>query len=340
MAAAWWLSLALVDGTRGLTRGLVWNVDYAAIAPEAGRDPLGVIRTYVADLPQRPIQVRGHPPGFVMIAGLLDRVGMQGPGWATAVVLAVALSAVPALAIGLRSVADERAGRAVLPFLALSPAALWLATSVDALYVGVTAWSVTLVVLAIGAQGRRQDLLAVFAGLLGGFSLLLSYGLVLIGFVPLFVAWSRRGWRPVFIAGGVALVVVLAMVPLGFWWLDGLMATKREYDTLDLERPYNYFLVNNIGALALALGPAVAAGLALLRDRRVWLLVGGGLAAVIVANVSGLSEGEVERIWLPFSVWIGLAALAVNTGRIATRAWLAAQAATAIGVVAWIETYW
>jgi hypothetical protein len=35
-----------------------------------------------------------------------------------------------------------------------------------------------------------------------------------------------------------------------------------------------------------------------------------------------------------------VAALAASTGTIAARAWLTSQAITAIGLVAWIETYW
>jgi hypothetical protein len=45
------------------------------------------------------------------------------------------------------------------------------------------------------------------------------------------------------------------------------------------------------------------------------LLAGTALACAAVANLSGLSKAEVERIWLPFTVWItvlaaGLPALA------------------------------
>jgi hypothetical protein len=38
-----------------------------------------------------------------------------------------------------------------------------------------------------------------------------------------------------------------------------------------------------------------------LRDRQLWLLVGAALTAVLLADVSGLSKAEVERIWLPFA---------------------------------------
>jgi hypothetical protein len=53
-------------------------------------------------------------------------------------------------------------------------------------------------------------------------------------------------------------------------------------------------------------------------------------AIVLLADLSGLSKAEVERIWLPFAVW-----LLVATARLPAadrRWWLAGQAATAIAV--------
>ena len=48
---------------------------------------------------------------------------------------------------------------------------------------------------------------------------------------------------------------------------------------------------------------------------RLWLLVGGGLLAALAADVSGLSSGEVERIWLPFTIWVLPAGAALWTSR-------------------------
>jgi hypothetical protein len=41
------------------------------------------------------------------------------------------------------------------------------------------------------------------------------------------------------------------------------------------------------------------------------LLAGAAVAAVVVADLSGLSKGEVERIWLPFAPWVTTAAAAL-----------------------------
>ncbi|MGZ8752163.1 MAG: hypothetical protein ACXW1S_04205 [Acidimicrobiia bacterium] len=84
-------------------------------------------------------------------------------------------------------------------------------------------------------------------------------------------------------------------------------------------RPYSYFVVGNLGAFALATGPAVAVALAWLRDRRVWLLVGGGLLVVALADLSGMSKAEVERIWVPFVPWVVLATAAFGIARARVR---------------------
>jgi hypothetical protein len=54
--------------------------------------------------------------------------------------------------------------------------------------------------------------------------------------------------------------------------------------------------------------------------------------------ISGMSKGEVERIWLPFTVWLLPAGAALSAGR-ASR-WLGLQAAIAIVVAATVRTSW
>jgi hypothetical protein len=173
-----------------------------------------------------------------------------------------------------------------------------------------------------------------------GLGLFLSYGLVLLGVIPLAVGIARRRIRPLVLGGLAVAAVALAFAGLGFWWLDGLRATHREYyQGIAARRPYGYFLFANLAAFAVAVGPAAVGGLAVLRDRGLWLLVSGALLAVAIADVSGLSKGEVERIWLPFAVWVGLAAALIAVSR-RPRAWLAAQAATALTVQVGVATIW
>lgn len=336
----WWVALAQLDGWAGFTRGLEWGREWAPGVEAAAADPFGVLRHYVEQLPTQSVQVRGHPPGFLLLAGFAQRLGLGGEAATAVLVLLAGLTVPIAVLATVRRVVDEDAARRVAPFLVLLPAALWFATSLDTLYVAVTAWFVWALIAAMTTSGRRADLLAVGAGLLAAGAVLLSYGMVLIGFVPLFAAIHFRRWRPLVVAAAVALAAVIALVPLGYWWPAGLEATRHEYDTLDVQRPYHYFVVGNLAAWGLALGPAVVAGLVLLRDRRAWVLAGGGLAAALAANLSGLSEGEVERIWLPFTVWVVVATAGLDLGRRARRGALALQAATALVVTAVIATYW
>lgn len=60
------------------------------------------------------------------------------------------------------------------------------------------------------------------------------------------------------------------------------------------------------------------------------------LLALLVADVSGMSKAETERIWLPFAMWL-LPSCAFLTG---ARGWLAAQAALALLVNHLLLTGW
>jgi hypothetical protein len=69
---------------------------------------------------------------------------------------------------------------------------------------------------------------------------------------------------------------------------------------------------------------------------------------VAVANLSGLSKAEVERIWLPFAPWVVLAAAWLPTRAAAGRpSWLApasvllaAQVVVAVAVESLVLTPW
>ena len=76
----------------------------------------------------------------------------------------------------------------------------------------------------------------------------------------------------------------------------------------------------NAACLAIVLGPALAVALARVRDRKLWLLVGGTMVVVGAAMISGMSKGEVERIWLPFAIWLlpAGAVLAASRVRVTT----------------------
>jgi hypothetical protein len=97
----------------------------------------------------------------------------------------------------------------------------------------------------------------------------------------------------------------------------------------------------NLGALAASAGPAafVATRRAFLDRRRpAALLCLAAVAAIAVADLSGLSKAEVERIWLPFAIW--LSAAAAGLPRPARPWWLALQALTALAVNHLFHTVW
>jgi hypothetical protein len=330
-SALWAVALATTTGAHGVTAPLASRFDYWAAMPAVRQLGLGrFVSTYVERLPGYPVHVEGHPPGLLVLYGVLDRVGLRGPGWAAAAVVAIGASAVPAVLLATRALAGEAAARRATPFLVLAPLALFVATTGDAVFMALAAWSIAL--LALAAE-RDRVTLAVAAGATAAMTLYFTYGLVpllaTVGGAVLW-RWRRRAARltAAALAGGVA--VAAAWTVAGFWWLDGLHAAHHFYGLrAGNDRPYGYFLVADVVVFALMLGPAGIAGLAGLERRsRVLPLVLAALVAVAVADLSGLSKAEVERIWLPFLPWVLLATAALP--RAGARRWLAAQAALAV----------
>jgi hypothetical protein len=72
------------------------------------------------------------------------------------------------------------------------------------------------------------------------------------------------------------------------------------------------------------------------RGRAVAVLPLAAFAAVLAADLSGLSKAEVERIWLPFAVWLPAGAALLPH----PRRWLAVQAATALLINHLLLTGW
>jgi hypothetical protein len=60
--------------------------------------------------------------------------------------------------------------------------------------------------------------------------------------------------------------------------------------------------------------------------------------AIVAADLSGLTKAEVERIWLPFGVWLMAGAALIPAGD--RRGWLAAQAGIALLVNHLLLTTW
>ena len=321
VALGWGCALALVRGPSGLTRGLEGRFEYPAVVAQVDRIGAGpFVDTFTdpAVLRRYPVHVQGHPPGAALLFVGLDRVGLGGPAGAALFLALAGSTTAPAVLLAVRDVAGERRARQAMPFLVLAPAAIWTVSSADALYAAVGAWAVTLLVLASGRGPARSGSagLAVAGGLLFGLGVQLSYGLGPLALVPLTVLVARRRWRVLAGAAAGAAAVMAAAAVAGFWWPDGLAATHARYVAgVASDRPFAYFaLLGNPAAVAVALGPAVAVALARVRDGRLWLLAGGALAALVAADLTGLSKAEVERIWLPFVPWLLVLAAGLADG--------------------------
>ena len=338
----WTLSLTLIDGWReGVATQLTSDAEYLSALPVAADIPT-MIRTYAARIVDfQPdswnTQAAGHPPGALLVFAVLDRVGLGGG--VPAALLCIAAGCVAAVAVpsALRSLGDEDAARASVPFVVLFPGAVWVGVSADGLFLGVTAAAVALL-----AAGVRRPWLAAMSGILFGFACFLSYGLILMAPLAFAVAISARRFRPLVWAAMGAAGVAAGFAVAGFWWYDGYTAIRiRYYQGIASQRPYWYWVWANFGALAANAGPAgfVAARRALVsRSGPAALLCFGAIAAIVVADLSGLSKAEVERIWLPFAVW--LAAAARFLPRASRPFWLAIQAVTAVTVNHLFHTVW
>jgi hypothetical protein len=339
-ALGWACALALAEGAAAIAEPLDGPSDYLATVPLVD-SPGQFLATFTERIGEYSTHARSHPPGMVLVLWSLNAVGLGGAWPAASLILLVASSAPVAVLLATRALAGESFARAAAPFLALLPGAVWIATTADALFMGVSAWAAALGVLAACASGRRQLALAVGAGLLFGACAMLSYGLALVGLIPAAVAASARLARTQLIAALVSAAVILSMLAFGFWWVDGFLTIREQYlASIARERPYGFFLVSNLAAFAVAAGPAITIGLAHVRDRRLGLLVGAAVLALLLADLSGMSKAEVERIWLPFLPWIALAAAALPAALGFQRWMLAAQAALAISIQSGVAMIW
>jgi len=369
-SVAWTAGLALIDGFQaGIVDRLTTVTEYLV---EVRRFPgLQPFLTTFTDriVGMRPDTLVTHASGHPPLATLLYvwTAELFGPGGKPAglVTLLIGASAPVAVALTVGALggltfgpvtrplaagtvtAGRDLARRYLPFGVLFPGAVWVGVSADGMFAAVFAWGVAF--LALGAV--RRGVLGVVACLLGGVvlggALFLSYGLVAGGLVPIVVAVLVRRWTPL-VAGAVGALAVVGLFTLGgFWWLDGYEQVKLRYyqvGEFGLLRPYTYWVWANLAAFTLTLGPAVVAGLRRLAwwPRRaplaVLLLVGAVLLAVAVADLSGLSKAEVERIWLPFGTWAVLACTLLPPR--SARWWLLAQAALAIVVNSLLMTVW
>ncbi|MFI8232831.1 hypothetical protein ACIGDI_28800 [Streptomyces sp. NPDC085900] len=341
---AWTWSLALVDGWyRGVAEQLTTRNEYLRVVdrfhdiPRALRD---FDRHILIDAPANwPAHVAGHPPGATLTFVLLDHAGLRGGGWAGAFVITVGTTAAVAVLIAVRALADEQRARRAAPFLVLTPGAVWVGTSADGYFTAVAAWAVAF--LALAGTGRRPAAAGFASGLLLGLTAYLSYGLTLFALIAAAVLLlGPHRTRPLpFLLAGLA-VVPAVFTALGFDWLEAYrLLVTRYHQGAGGVRPYGYWVWANLACTVFIVGPATVAGLRRTRVSRadpLGTLVAAALLALLVADVSGMSKAETERIWLPFAMWLLPACAALPRPRV----WLAAQAVLALLVNHLLLTGW
>lgn len=342
-SAAWAMSLAMVDGwRRGFVDRLTSNDEYLHEVPSITDIPATLSEFSSRILDFQPdswtTHVSGHPPGALLTFVWLDRIGLGGGAWASGLSVLVGSSAAAAVLVAVRALGDESMARRAAPFVTLAPTAIWIAASADAFFMGVVAWGIAL--LAVSTTKYLWPA-SIGAGVLLGFGIHLNYGLVLMGLPAVAVLIAARTAKPMIGAVIGALIVTAIFSAYGFWWFDGYELVKeRYYQGIATDRPFAYWGWANIAALFCAVGVAIPAAFPRIFTRiaPINLLVIAAIAAVTAADLSQLSKAEVERIWLPFAMWM-LLAPAVLPER-THRFWLALQVTAALAINHLLFTNW
>lgn len=343
----WTMAVAMTEGKAGLARVFERGGEYVYDAQRV-RAIGPMVRTFIDHIPMNSpdhwhTHVAGHPPGALLFFVLVDRMGVQDPFWIGVVVVTIASTAVVAVLITLRTLGSLRLARSAMPWLVLAPSAVWMGVNGDALYTAVAAWGLALLAIAAKRSSHRA-LPAIGAGLLLGLCVYLSYGLVLLAILAVAVLFIAGSWRPLPWALGGAGVVAAIFTAAGFaWWQAYPVLVERYYAGIASDRAYSYWVWANIAAWTFTVGLAVwaafpaAVGAARRRDPLA-LLAGAALLTIIIATISGMSKAEVERIWLPFTMWI--VALPALTPRSWHRPLLLSQVVLALCVQQILLTRW
>ena len=320
-SGAWAFALAMIDGwQRGFAHRLETANEYLGQVPSVTDIPYALRSFSSRILDFQPdswiTHVSGHPPGALLTFVWLDRIGLSGGAWAGLLCLLVGSSAAAAIVVAARALSGEDLARRAAPFVAVAPTAIWIAVSADGYFAGVAAWGLALLALAARGATRWPLVAGAGAGLLLGWGIFLNYGLGLIALPAVAVLVSASDVRSALRAAVPAVIAALAVVAVfagaGFWWFDGYQLVQERYwQGIAKDRPFQYWAWANVASVVCAVGVGTVAGVARVFDLRsirqrsgLHLVILAALLAMVCADLSMLSKAEVERIWLPYTVWL------------------------------------
>lgn len=353
LAGGWATALALVEGPRAIAAPISTSPEYLRDVPRIRAMGLGtflrIFSDHVVDgtSGEWTTHVGGHPPLMVSVFVLLATIGLGATGWAAALCIVVGASAAASILSTVRLLAGEQVARRAAPFVAVAPLALWVATSADAFFAGVAAGGICALAHAGARRGMASVAFGVLAGVAFGACLNLSYGLVLLAPIIVAVAFVQRRVLPL-VAAAVGVALVIGAFALGgFWWLRGFEVTRTRVIESPgyYARPAPYYWFADPAVVAICVGPAVVAAFAairqMLRANPLTALVALPLAAltsILFSIVSNLAKGEVERIYLPFTMW--LLPLAALLPARSARGWLAATCGWTLLIAFTTHLHW
>ncbi|MFN2595512.1 MAG: ArnT family glycosyltransferase [Actinomycetota bacterium] len=296
-----------------------------------------------------------HPPGAPLLLWASDEaVGENLLGVCLLMMLLGALSSVATYLIALELHGERAARLAGLLFCVAPAVVLYLATSMDAVFMTGIAFCFAALV-----RGLRSDKWAFVAGVLFALALMLTFSalaIVLVAF-GLAAVWGREISSAELARRGTFLLLGLAGGLGGFWLALGVdmpgvwAATTAAHATLaSTYRPYLYWVWANLVTFFIVAGIPQAALMAW-EVRIRWRSRTPGLETVtlvtlLLLTVSNVFKGEVDHIWLfmvplvAVSAGAGLDHLtADNESRELARAlgWSAFQA---VAMQALLFTYW
>ena len=338
MASAGFMSMMAAVGPVEFGSQLDLSTGYRATLARIG--PLSdFVSTFSRNVGHLPTHTAGHPPGPVVLLRWLDDLGLRSSAAQLFALIAIAAGTAPAIATVAREWGSENVARIALPFVVLAPTAVWASVTMDGVFASVSALRGSRS-LPSGRHeaGRTRMVAALASGLVWSIALHLSYGLVALALVSTVAIALRRRFD---VIGWSALGLVIGTIPwlvAGFWWWDGLTATRDRYHAGigSQLRPYGFYsLLGNPALAAILIGPIVAAALLLPRSKDTWIVIGLGVASMVIADVSGLSKAEVERIWVPFAGWVTVAAASLP--RRLRKPTLAAHACWAVALAATLD---